>query len=642
MDGLSAAASVIAVIQLATSVAKVCGQYLMEVKNAKKEIEYLRTQSETILQLLDHTQRLLEGPYKAKLSASRELGSGLKDCKAELEGILVKLEQNFTKQLAENSKRRNQVLNRFGVRDFKWPFTKKEVYEIIRRLEKIQQSIDRALQLDQIHVVLSVEQEAHLAKLLVADGATFGSFEDEHEPECLPDTRTELLKDIKTWISEPMEKHMFWLCGMAGTGKSTISRTVARTLHDNHQLAASFFFKRGKGNRGDASRFFGTLANSLRLSIPELGPEISKAVENDPDICRKALREQFKNLIIDPLERVELLSTPKAAMVIIIDALDECDGEDSVKLLLRLLSQCQKSDLDLRIFITSRPETPINLGFEMLSGEHKDLVLHDIEESTIKHDISVFLKHEFASIRKERKREVGMDWPGEQTIEILTGMAIPLFISAATICRFVGDKKFPAQDRLDAVLKLRNASFASKLDKTYLPVFEQMTTGADPREVKVIGNEFQDIVGTIILLESPLSLLSLSQIMGKSEAQLLCVLDPLRSVLVIPDDTGDDSPIQMFHLSFREFLLDDANSSSWFWIDAKEAHRKTAMRCIALLAKSLGEDICDLKSPGIPISDISVELVDQKISSAIQYGCQYWVHHLAEGHIHKEDKDARK
>jgi shikimate kinase len=43
----------------------------------------------------------------------------------------------------------------------------------------------------------------------------------------------------------PSQKSIFWLKGMAGTGKSTISWTVAESLKNTNYLGASFFFKRG-------------------------------------------------------------------------------------------------------------------------------------------------------------------------------------------------------------------------------------------------------------------------------------------------------------------------------------------------------------------------------------------------------------
>ncbi|KAF3102097.1 hypothetical protein TWF102_001918 [Orbilia oligospora] len=187
---------------------------------------------DAISKLLIHTQRLLDGPYRSKLSVSTDLESSLSSCKDQLDYLLRKLEVDFTQQPNGKGRRRDKLLRPFKIssHDLKWPFTKTEAEDIIRRLITAQELINRALQVDQINVVLSVEQKANLEKLPVANGAIFNSFEDEGEPECLPGTRTDLLRDLNTWIADPKETRIFWLCGMAGTGKSTISKALARKL----------------------------------------------------------------------------------------------------------------------------------------------------------------------------------------------------------------------------------------------------------------------------------------------------------------------------------------------------------------------------------------------------------------------------
>src|SRR4051794_40488655 len=82
--------------------------------------------------------------------------------------------------------------------------------------------------------------------------ATFDSYLDQHERECLPGTRTDLLDHIAKWAEDPQGKSIFWLSGMAGTEKSTISRTIARS---NGQLGASFFFKRDERDRSNGAMF---------------------------------------------------------------------------------------------------------------------------------------------------------------------------------------------------------------------------------------------------------------------------------------------------------------------------------------------------------------------------------------------------
>lgn len=81
--------------------------------------------------------------------------------------------------------------------------------------------------LDRIDEVITsirqVRQKLDLFNLRTAEGALFGSYMDQHEGECYPGTRTELLKQIHDWGSSSQGQCMFWLHGRAGTGKSTIS-----------------------------------------------------------------------------------------------------------------------------------------------------------------------------------------------------------------------------------------------------------------------------------------------------------------------------------------------------------------------------------------------------------------------------------
>ena len=78
---------------------------------------------------------------------------------------------------------------------------------------------------------------------------------------------------------------------MAGTGKSTISRTVARSLKDTNHLGASFFFKRGEGDRGNTKKCFPTLTRQLILRISELRSGVYKALHDNPNIASKSLTE---------------------------------------------------------------------------------------------------------------------------------------------------------------------------------------------------------------------------------------------------------------------------------------------------------------------------------------------------------------
>ncbi|KAF2807552.1 uncharacterized protein BDZ99DRAFT_537277 [Mytilinidion resinicola] len=88
---------------------------------------------------------------------------------------------------------------------------------------------------------------------------------------------------------------------MAGTGKSTIARTIAQSFASHGQLGASFFFKGGEGERGTAVRFFTTIANDLVAYEPGMLPGIRKALDEDSAISDRALKDQFEKLILQPI-----------------------------------------------------------------------------------------------------------------------------------------------------------------------------------------------------------------------------------------------------------------------------------------------------------------------------------------------------
>ena len=430
------------------------------------------------------------------------------------------------------------------------------------------------------------------------------------------------------WAKNRDGKHIFWLSGMAGTGKSTIARTVARSFADRGQLGASFFFKKGEGDRGNASRFFTTLAVDLMAHIPGLKSGMRKAVDAEPAIAEKALKDQFVKLILQPLSEIQQTSLQDREFVIVIDALDECEREEDIQAILRLLEQTKDiKPVSLRVFVTSRPEFPIRLGFkQMIDGTYQNLILHEIARETIERDITLFLEHELAKIRERRCLDA--PWPKKEDIQILVNMAVPLFIFAATVCRFLGEANGNPRRRLNDVLTY-DAAEISKQDVTYLPIMDHLFSDHGEREKEKLSLEFRNIVGSIIVLETPLSIISLATLLDVSQEEIRCRLDSLHAVLNIPTD--ERVPVRLLHLSFRDFLLDSQKrGKSLFCVDENEAHQKLATRCLQLMCSSKGlkQNMCKLSSPGSLRNEIDKHLLDKTFSPELRYACRYWVHHV--------------
>jgi hypothetical protein len=417
---------------------------------------------------------------------------------------------------------------------------------------------------------------------------------------------------------------------MAGTGKSTIARTVAKCLAAERVLSASFFFKRGEGDRGNASRFFTTIASQLATKLPELVPHITNAIESDQGIAEKSMEQQCDKLILEPLSAVWQRSpTDRKRVVILIDALDECEKEQDVRIILRLLSKFRDiKGIGLRIFVTSRPELPIRLGFEKIGLDtHKDVALHDIPEHIVDNDLRVVLAFELEQIREERS--VPPPWPIQDNIEALVQITRPLFIHAATVCRYVADRFLgDPQDLLEDILNSKGNSSTSDLSTTYHPVLHQLVAKRQKSSREKVLQRFRLIVGTIVTLLDPLPKASIAELLKVSTSDLDGILDYLHSVLKIPSDAT--SPIHLFHLSFHDFLFDKEQCDVDFWIDEKATHARTATKCIEVMSteRGLRENMCGLEYPGKLRSEVNRSTINTSLPAGLRYACRYWVVHL--------------
>ncbi|KAF3193173.1 hypothetical protein TWF225_011012 [Orbilia oligospora] len=344
--------------------------------------------------------------------------------------------------------------------------------------------------------------------------------------------------------------------------------------------------------------------------------------------------EQFSKLILHPLRDSQEPEDQSRydKIIIVIDALDECDEEKDQRLIISLLSQLKDlKRFDVRIFLTSRPELPIRLGFKDLSkGIHKNVILH--EESGTDRDIGILLNDEFSKIRKAR--DLPSDWPGQDIIQKLVEIAVPLFIFAATACRFIADENWDPQEQVKLVMESQT-NLSEDVEKTYTPILKRLIENQNSIALKRLESEFRQIVGTIVNLASPLSIPSLARLLSVSETTIDLRLKKLHSVLNIPGESSRHESVRTFHLSFRDFLISQHLHGhaelSRLWIDVKKTHGMLATRCIELMSNTEGlglkQDICCLNLPGILRSEIDEETVQKQVSPELQYACRNWVYH---------------
>ncbi|UKZ47085.1 hypothetical protein TrVGV298_001299 [Trichoderma virens] len=506
------------------------------------------------------------------------------------------------------------------------------------------------------HLILleSIQRDFILSKLQVAQGAAYDDFSYTSRGECHPDTRLEILDTIYKWAADSSSPSIFWLQGMAGTGKSTIAQTVAKKL-DGDNLGASFFFKRGEGDRGTARRYFATIASQMIRKQPILTQVLHDIIQEEPEIGSKMLETQFRELWVRPFKELpplEPTAQPKT-IVVVIDALDECDPLEDAGHLIRLLTENNiTSPIKLKIFLTSRPEYHISCQFNKTKNFLQNMILHRVEKSIIQNDIRTVLTSDIHEYKEQYNRNsevmeqdqlLSVDWPGEEIFERLVQIASPLFISAATISRMLRNDQWPAtpDQKLDHILKFSTKG-EGYVEDLYRSILAQIMdkTPIYARD-KFIG-EFQKIVGSVVLLSSPLSVAALSRLLGFQQREIYSKLNPLSSVL---DIQSTDVPVKLFHLSFRDFLLDKksfsvngGNSSCQsLQIEETTTHAWLAKRCLQLLSTDLHNDICNLQDPGARIWGVRSKEIKEHLPPAMAYACIYWIHHVEEGKLVLQD-----
>src|ERR1700753_2091225 len=269
---------------------------------------------------------------------------------------------------------------------------------------------------------------------------------------CLRGTRTAILDGIELWTRDFDMPSVYWLNGLAGTGKSTIAQTIAERTFADGRLGASFFCSRDFEDRSNLHLIFPTLAVQLARKYAEFRSTFIQLVRSDPEIVHETLCGQMKKLIVRPLAEATI------STVIVIDALDECKDEEPASAILSVLGQFVAELPTVKFFITGRPESRIRDGFRLpLLAKATDVFfLHEVEPGQVNNDIRLFLTHNFSALKSRRHELDG--WPTKEQVDLLCERAGGLFVYAVATVRFVDHKNSSPKKQLDRLLQSQGSS----------------------------------------------------------------------------------------------------------------------------------------------------------------------------------------
>ena len=446
-----------------------------------------------------------------------------------------------------------------------------------------------------------------------------------HHDTCLPGTRESVLDGILQWAEDPQDKHVFWLNGLAGTGKSTIAQTFSEMAAKAGILGASFFCSRDYLDRRELRNIFPTLAYQLACRYPTFRQHIIRVIRREPTVASNSLISQLEDLIVGPL------SSSNISCVIVVEALDECVDDQPASAILSVLARHVKEMQFAKFFITGRPEPRIRTGFRLplLEPLTHTFLLHEVKPSSVDEDIRLYLEEKLTAVSRLRSGlDLSSPWPCGEDLTTLTKKSSGLFIFASTLVRFIESEHYEPNRRLQLIVTAKDYAHVGRagIDALYTQIL--VHAFSDVMDLSFFDN-LRRVLGLVVVAFNPLSRAQIAEILGVDASLITTYLRHLHSVLLIPNSNQGSKEIRVFHKSFPDFLQDNRRCPEQkFHIAPPLHHWNIALDCLKLLSK-LKPNPCDIPdfATNRDVANLP-DLLEDKVGGATRYACDYWALHI--------------
>ncbi|KAJ4478358.1 WD40 repeat-like protein [Lentinula aciculospora] len=402
---------------------------------------------------------------------------------------------------------------------------------------------------------------------------------------CMEGTRVSIIKEISNWINtiDSGTPRVYFLCGEAGTGKSTISHTIGKEFLE--YLGAFFCFSRTFATERTPSNALRTIAYDLGIKFPDIEQGLLKVVDNPHILSTTNLHDLWKALIVGPAKQFK---NPFKPVIIIIDALDECGSQEQneprEKLLSLLMNNSQDLPKNFHIFVTTRLESDVITYIERFPTSIQVQYMNRI--SNTNEDIYKYVCNQMMNTGSRR----GMLKEGQ--CKILADKAEGFFQWAHTVYDLFDPNDEDAMTAYGVVM--------SEL----LAAFEPLSQ-ASLKRLQLASNDMDN----------------------DDESSVDYVIPFLGSLL-----TGVDKSeliVKPVHASVRDFLLDEGRSKH-FVVNIKEGHRTLAKGTLNVMIQHLHFNMCKLEDSyllNVQVKDLQNKIL-RYISHDLLYACCTWDLHL--------------
>ena len=459
-------------------------------------------------------------------------------------------------------------------------------------------------------------------------------YDSQRRSGCMEGTRVDVLDRVFRWIRDPKAQLIFWLGGMAGTGKTAIAWSICERVRvdDVLYLGGSIFCSRSTGSatQRDVRCVIPTLAQLFARQSDEFAAALAVELKDEPDLAYKQVKVQIERLLRKPLAA---LSSLAKTVVFVVDALDECGDQPTansandssgahaaVSDMLEALIDFSRSsaNLPVKFIVTSRPETHIRETSITDTKVTSALHLHTIDKSQVTSDIRLYISKTLS------EASVGDAWFTNSNVETLAERADGLFIFAATATKYILDCRNGFREQRLAKLisppQTNSNALTAPLDAMYALILTEASR-SDIMDVDELQQVLK-VVAAILSTRMTLSVKALSDLVNLSTRHLRGCLERLHAVVLLPEDDHDAS-LRTLHASFGDYLF--TRAAIGICIAPTLGHDELARGCLRRMARDdFNFNISRSPSSHEPNS----ETAGDWILLSLRYTCLHWAHHI--------------
>lgn len=377
MDGLSVASGIAGIVSVTDIVVRALIKYVSEVKDAKKEISALLTETSSLYGILRSLELLAcqfqNEPVKAGIQTQH-----LHYCYMTLERLRRLLEDAYPSK-------HERPIKVFEMK-LRWPISKPETEKLVDELQRHKATLNLALAADGMSALLQalsrqneigedvreikteLKRQRNLTDtfIITQQHKNIIDFFTTADPQITLDANIRLQQpgtglwftegeEFQSWLEQPGSK--LWINGIPGAGKTIlmsliIERVKASKMEDD---AVAYFFCDYKNTvTHDPSNILKSLAKQLALqgqrafSVLE---QFYKQFHGEGNLPTVLTPEALRDLVIK-------LCLCFSHSCIIVDGLDECGGDRSY--VVRLLSNLNNAEANnVKLLLASRDEPDI-------------------------------------------------------------------------------------------------------------------------------------------------------------------------------------------------------------------------------------------------------------------------------------------